>query len=72
MYFPAVRRYQLRDGKGWLGRSMGQILAKAFLPMKDWHKPEVPGSWLYAEAMVIGAFTIIAFAHLPYGSLIGG
>jgi len=43
---------------------MGQILAKACLPMKDWHKPEGSDRWLYVEAIMIGAITILAFAQL--------
>ena len=71
MRFPAIGGYQLRDGEGWLGRSLGQILAKACLPMKDWHKPEGLDRWLYAEAIMIGAITIIALGHLLYSGLIG-
>lgn len=71
VYFTAVRRYQLRDGQRLLGSSMEQILAKACLPMKDWHKPEGSDRWPYVEAMVIGGAKIFALADLIYGGFIG-
>lgn len=68
MRLAEIGRHQLRDGQGWLGRTLGQILAGSYLPMREWGKPEKPERWLYVEAAVIAAVLVIASGLMVYNA----
>lgn len=68
MRLPKIGRHQLRDGQGWLGRTLGPILAGSYLPMRECGKPEKPERWLYVEAFMITAVPVTAFSLVVYNA----